>query len=653
MIRSFFEEKKNILALLAGTIVFFIYFFPYLGNTLVGLDTHNPIVYPGSDNNWGSLLGRQGGALLRKLFNNPQFSMYFAEGMALLCYLSAMAGYALLFKQLGDVDSWKSVIFFLFCTIHPIWIEQFYYTMQIFEISAGMLFLPLILFMVFQKKWTWWVGGILLSLILFSDYQTFVILYITGCILCFLLIYIKSTENNEKLEKHFFLKLGIRQVIIFLIAFVANTIISKLFFIRGDYLEGQIRWGIDPFQDCLKRIGSTVWNMLTGEGIFYSWTLFISLALSAIGIIVYLIKHKNRQEKWLAAAAYLVLQITPFLLSIYLGNTSVYRSQFNLPFTIACNVLLILILYYRIFSIKIAIQWGRKIVVAGLVFVLIKEYYTTSLLQYTTTFTKQEDVRRAYAIEQEIVETTAGSSKPVAFIGPWVSRKNGSFVIGESVNVSVFEFGQWGEPRYYEETNWIVEYMKSQGINICGASAEQVIEARQEAYKMPSFPIEGSVKELDDMIVVKLAPDDYFASEAMQVGTNKEKMEDQPKVSDQLNGNIDTVTFQDNILTFSGWVLEWQCNSSYVLPAVHLWDEDNNTLYSLSSGTQSRADLSAAFPDGTDYSHSGVLAKAELDQLPKDSLNHCRILLSTTRNGETKYFDTGKYVTDYLADIVK
>ena len=152
MIRSFFEEKKNLLAVFVGTILFVIYFFPYLGNTFAGLDTVSLINNPGYDSGWSSWLGRQGAALLRKIFNSPQFSMYFAEGTALLCFLLAMIAYVLLFQQLGNVDPWKSIVFFLFCMVHPIWTEQFYWIMQIFEMSAGMLLLPLILFMTFQKN---------------------------------------------------------------------------------------------------------------------------------------------------------------------------------------------------------------------------------------------------------------------------------------------------------------------------------------------------------------------------------------------------------------------------------------------------------------------------------------------------------------------
>lgn len=647
MIRSFFEEKKNILALFVGTILFIIYFFPYLGNTLVGLDTNSLINYAGSTNNWLDI-GRYGAVLLHKIFFQPQFSLFYAEALALIFYLLSFLTFTLLFSCIGSVSSWKSCSFFLICMIHPIWAEQFYYTLQIFDIAVGMFLVSLILYMTFQRKWTLWGSSIPILVLLFSIYQTFVIVYIAGCILCILLLYFKKVDQNEKEEK-IFLRLSVRQGVIFLIAFFINTAITKVFFTHGTYLDGQIRWGRDSFWDCANKIISTAKNMFLGQGIFYTYLFTISFLLSAIGIIVFLCRYKHRKEKWIVITAYLVLQICPLFLNIYLGNVSVYRSQFQLPFVIACNILLVLVMYPTLISFKSV----RMIVSIGLAFMLIEQYYATSLLQYTSELVRQEDKQRAYAIEEQIIKTTGGSSKPVAFIGYLPPHINGAMVNAEALNVSVFEFYFSDIPRYTNLTTWVTEYMKSQGINIKRADEQQVIKARETSQNMESFPQEGCVKELDDMIVVKLAPDDYFASEVMEAGVSTATMEAMPEISDQVNGYIDTITLEENILSISGWVLEWQCNSTYILPAVHLWDEDNNTLYSLSSGTQSRADLSAAFPDGTDYSHSGVLAKGAMDQLPADSLDHCRILLSTTRNGETKYFDTGKYVTDYLADIAK
>ena len=648
MVRSFFEEKKNILAVFVGTILFFIYFFPYLGNTLVGFDTNSLINYAGSTNSWLDL-GRYGSALLHKIFFQPQFSMFYAEAMALIFYFIALISYALLFHQIGTVSSWKSIFFFLICMIHPVWAEQFYYTLQIFDIAVGIFLVPLILYMTFQTKWIWWGSSIPILVLLFSIYQTFVIVYIAGCILCVLLLYFQKAHENQKEEKNFFLKLCVRQGIIFLIAFFINTIIAKLFFIHGTYLEGQIKWGTDSLQSCVNIIFSTAWSMFCGQGIFFTCLFAISFLFSAICIIAFLCKYKHKKEKWIVITAYLILQVCPLLLNLYLGNISVYRSLFQLPFVIACNILIILVICPK-FCLH---NFIPSIINISLVFMLLGQYYTTSLLQYTTVLVRQEDKQRAFAIEELIIQATGGSSKPVAFIGYLPPHTNGAMVNAEALNVSVFEFYFGDIPHYTNLTTWVTEYMKSQGIIIRGANAEQIIEARKIANNMSAFPLEGCVQELDDLIVVKLAPDDYFASEEMEADVNKFEMDSIPETSAQLNGYIDTIACEENVLTISGWVLEWQCNSSYVLPAVHLWDEDNNTLYSLSSGTQSRADLSPAFPDGTDYSHSGVLAKAELDQLPKDSLNHCRILLSTTRNGETKYFDTGKYVTDYLTDIAK
>ena len=47
--------------------------------------------------------------------------------------------------------------------------------------------------------------------------------------------------------------------------------------------------------------------------------------------------------KWMVILVLLVLQITPFLLTIYGGTIPTARSQFVLPFTTGCNFLLALV----------------------------------------------------------------------------------------------------------------------------------------------------------------------------------------------------------------------------------------------------------------------------------------------------------------------
>ena len=110
--------KKNFRPLIITAMVFLIYFFPYLGNTHVGLDTHTFISYPGSTTNWLSI-GRQGGALLHLILFASKYSMFYAQGMAVLTYFLALLFWCYLFKAVADVSTWMSCFYFLLFMIHP------------------------------------------------------------------------------------------------------------------------------------------------------------------------------------------------------------------------------------------------------------------------------------------------------------------------------------------------------------------------------------------------------------------------------------------------------------------------------------------------------------------------------------------------------
>lgn len=66
------------------------------------------------------------------------------------------------------------------------------------------------------------------------------------------------------------------------------------------------------------------------------------------------------------------------------------------------------------------------------------------------------------------------------------------------------------EPHYFGSSTRIVQFMQSIGININVSPREHFTPARQLAQTMPCWPIEGSIQETDDFIVVKLSEDQYY-----------------------------------------------------------------------------------------------------------------------------------------------
>jgi len=516
--------KENFKPLAITTVLFLIYFLPYLNNSMIGIDTFVYINFPGTTYNWLEI-GRQGGILINKIFfKNPQWSMFFCEGMAFVTYILAMICFCYLFDVLAHISTWKTCFFFLVYMISPIWTEQFYFTMQIFPVAVGSLLLPISLFLVYRSKRIYWVFSILLMLILFSIYQTFVILYIAGCILCFLLLYYNNAKQYIDTEKYFWLKLGIRQFLLFLIGFIANTIITNKYFMSSSYLTGQKLWGKISIVDCIRNVLAHIKCVVKGESIFYTRWCTVSMIAVIVLVLLFLLKQRKLKEKILPFLAICILQTTPFLLTVYNAAAPAVRSLFIYPFVFACNILLIFVLFSDIvfrFEKVFPKTWNKYILLFiyfGSMFVLIGQYYETSQQQYTETYMKKRDELLAYGIEQRIVEETSENgkiTKPVVFTGLYTCPTNNMFMGGDAVTWSTFNFSAWALPRFRHTHFFVIPYMQSLGIPISSGSEEQIANARIEGQTMTIFPSEGSIRDMGDHIIVKIGDDPWYEEDGL------------------------------------------------------------------------------------------------------------------------------------------
>ena len=245
----------------------------------------------------------------------------------------------------------------------------------------------------------------------------------------------------------------------------------------------------------------------------------------------------------------------------------------------------------------------------------------------------------AYSIEEALTQATDGCTKPVAFVGCAPRLETGSFLSGDVAQRSLFSYGWWGDPPY-ELTSRVVSYMNAQGFPVQCATATQLIQARSYAQSMPSFPAEGSILETDDFIVVKLGPDDVSSSNPVTPLVTQVQEAVQPASSTALRGGINLCELEGEVLSINGWVLYPFHDSIYLVSQIHLWDQEDQRLYTLSCGTLSTPELNELYPENTDYSHCGVIGKAPLNQLPENYEN-CKIFLSLKTSGHILYLDTG------------
>lgn len=289
----------------------------------------------------------------------------------------------------------------------------------------------------------------------------------------------------------------------------------------GDYLTGQKLWGKIPVKDCLKNITSHAVRILKGEGIFYTRWFTLSICVVIMSGLVFLWQHRQSKEKIWFLFALLLLQITPFLLTIYNANVPVIRSQFIYPFTFACNgILLLTVLPDVLTSVSWQQNWKKYVLTVVYIcgaFVLTRQYYDTSRVQYTTFFVWRSNERMAYRLEEKIIEETSVNGvieKPIALIGRYAHPSNNMLSEAEVPQLTDFEFGSGDIPRFFSD-HWWPQYMNALGIPVSQASAEQFAAARIEAQTMTIFPSEGSIRDMGDYIIVKIGNDPWYEEDGL------------------------------------------------------------------------------------------------------------------------------------------
>lgn len=629
---------KNKYVFLISTMILFVIYGRELYTINARVDTEVFINEPSSVYNW-LLIGRQGAIFSRILFEQLNFNPYFVTVLGLIFYAMSMIVFSYLLNYIGRVRSTISVLGFLIFLVHPIWVEQFYFKLQVLPVSLGVLFtfvaVLISFFAIINNDMTGKVVSVILMIWSFSTYQSFMILYIATTILCFLLYKKQSIDTESKMN--IYLKVVIYEIILFLISFIINTIITKIFFSAGeDYLSSQIKWGVLSNRECIMNILIHIKSVLLSEGVFYTNGYTISLILFLISFGYSLINGKFKSYKWLYILAGIGLQLCPFLITIYGGTVPAFRAQFVLPFIIAGNFLFTL-------NVWKAHKYIKNTIYLVCICIFILQAQAVFRMQYTDDIRFQEDMRIASQISERVSQESNVQNKPVAFIGKRQSQLNSASIRGEFIGTSIFNVDNSAEPHYFHSTGRITGILKTMGYNIIGASPEQILEARKIAVGMPSWPALGSVYDAGDFVIVKLSEDNWYADDIMPSNIEKSDISNVKFDNTDIKWCVDESKVENNQLRISGWMIKTNIPSNQLKINVYIYNEENNEFYKLQTAKTERQDLNKAFPNEADYTDSGYVAKGNISDII-NNIDKFRIILEYSSDKEDIYVDTGKYI---------
>ncbi len=491
--------------IIASSCMLLIMYGSWLFNVNPRIDTEVVIIYPETFYNWLEV-GRQGLILTEHVFGlrwfNPYLSIMF--GYLLICVAGVLFGY--LFWRckhttMAMICAGFGILFFS----SPIFVEQFYFELQIFHIAWAFVLTALGVgfsyYGILRQSIVAKILSVLCMIWAFSSYQMFVILHITTVAFCFVLLCQKWQEEKiQDVPVTKYWKVLIGQIVLFLCAIIINTIITNMFFSGSEYLEGQILWGKGDYMYHVRAILGQIYKSYMGADNFYTVFYGIIAVLVLVSSIFYLLKNKNMKLRWLYFMAIVFIQCCPYLLTIYMGDTPTVRAQFVYPFVLAGNIVL-LTNYYQKESVRIVIA----LLAIGAAW---SQIGVSMRLIYTQDICEQEDMRLASYIEQRIDEVCV-EEKTIAFVGYYTNRLNEACIKGEMIGKSIFATDYSLTPHYVISTSRACSLAQVLGFHFEEVSEEQMLAARKIALEMPTWPQLGCVVDAGEFIVVKLSEDEW------------------------------------------------------------------------------------------------------------------------------------------------
>lgn len=478
-------------------------------------DTEAMIAVPdGIYDSWYTM-GRFGLIFLKKVLCTYVFNPYIASFLMVLSMLLNSVLWIYLFDWIGGTQSkkpWMSWIFPSFFFTSMIVTEQSGFLLQAYEVNIALLLVGIALLCLFHVfagngKLVWCVPAVFCCVIAFSVYQSLVPLFTAGAALCFLVFYDRLVrERRENLTwKTCFGVIG-KLVAVFLISFVVYQIVNKIVLFVLDmettsYISDQIMWGELPAAECIYNISRHIYRAVFGKGLFYNGANLV-ICLGVLGYAMMRIRKKEPCYVFYVLALFYAL-ISPFLMTVLMGNEPTARTQLLLPFVMG------FLLQYLVKKIpdngKKIVQYINKGMIALVAFIVMQQSLLSARLNYTQYVQYEEDLRVANKISDRIEQLNLGEipEEPVVFVGARIPQKNPSCIDGnqlELIGRSFFEvsFGT-------EHGTWVMHnFLVTQGYPYRLPKSKAIQIADEAAKSMPSWPDVGSVDVKDGVIIVKL-----------------------------------------------------------------------------------------------------------------------------------------------------
>lgn len=541
---------------MAGIMLIALYTYGYtVTHYAIGMDdTAIPLYF---EEGLAPYVGRWSLFVLNRIFHITDIVPWLVELGSVLLLMLSVTLWCILWKRVCEprivLPAWSYVFvagIFLSC---PLISEVFvFYLHNGICLGYGLTALALLCFMnslLQERMRKFCLGQMVFSVVLLTTaigfYESFLIVYIMGAVMCFFLIrrfYGKESNDSEYSAKLFhWIGRGILTVLAAL-AFrqVILTVLKAVYHL--DKLDGYNVLYRSLFGDIFTTEGELIMTLkrffvkyYVNAVVYLPITVLVS-ALLFIGI--YSVYQGVRKRDILLPVCTAVLVILPLLMSIVEGLATRYRSAQYVP-VMGAFAFLLLMLEVRLHKLPKWISVMGTLGMGALIFIQCTDMNRWFRVDYL----KYQDAREVMSRIADDLEKEYDTSKPIVFRGAyavpyevsedayvsflsgkyrWICRltdwldphlkekyfgANGhGYIFAEAPVVSVL---QWGVTAFDGTSGQLIEFWKMHGYESFRCETDlDVIERAEQIYAeehMPGYPDGGYIKEYEDYIIVSFA----------------------------------------------------------------------------------------------------------------------------------------------------
>ena len=476
--------------------------------------------------NWCEI-GRFGLVFLQYIFKINEFNPIMQNCIAIMFMIFGTLAWCYLLDVFSN-HKINKISYFLFSLIFAasvVWTEQIYFTCQATETCFILILCPTIIFLMLNgitenNKLNITISVILLIFTL-SVYQATIMMFCSGILICFLLMK-EQTSYDEKSYWFIGLKILAFTITALIGYLITNFIVMKFIFNTqsSSYLSSQV--GIkDNF---LISICQYVYSILFAKDSLFTLVGNCIISASAksgsqaidsfhnqdllcnrlffptlICYFYFILKNKNKTLLYIITA--LLIPMCIFILPIAAGGNIVPRAQYSIPLVTGFIFLYVICMLPK----KLKITIGCLVFLSG--------FYTmqkSAMLVYSDQIRYEYDLELAKELNKRIIDISLGADIPVLLYGANQEINSGkNFISGDCIGKSVFAWNYKKDPT--DATYRGLAFMRAHNYKYYPpVDTDSINKARSAALNMPSYPDKNCIRNLGDIIIIKLSETTYL-----------------------------------------------------------------------------------------------------------------------------------------------